>query len=451
MARPDNIREPTRIYQQTLLVSQFQNQHIKNSSHIMTQLITYKHSRLMMEDVDIAKLAEITPTPFYVYSAGTMRARFNQLVRAVNHPRVKIFFAVKANSNIAVLSVLANVGANMDIVSVGEMKRALAAGISGNRIVFSGVGKTDEELAFALQNNIYQINAESLPELDAINRVAASLNVTAPVALRINPDVDAQTHAKISTGKDQNKFGISWEQVEETFRHAAGLSHINVMGLSAHIGSQITTTEPFINSATRMEEMVARLRSAGHIIQRISLGGGLGIPYQGENIPVTEFGKLVHDFAEKMNCDVELEPGRFLVGEAGILVTKVIYVKDTSSKKFLIVDAAMNDLIRPTLYEAYHPIAKVLGDPKAAASQPYDIVGPICETGDYLAENRTLPPCQAGDLIAIFMAGAYGATMSSMYNSRNLIGEVIVDGHKASVVRKPLTIEQQLLWETIPA
>lgn len=408
----------------------------------------------MMEEVDVAKLAETTPTPFYVYSAGTMRARFNELVRAVNHPRVKIFFAVKANSNIAVLSVLANAGANMDIVSVGEMKRALAAGISGDRIVFSGVGKTDEELAFALQNNIYQINAESLPELNAINRIAGSLNVTAPVALRVNPDVDAQTHAKISTGKDENKFGISWDQVQEAFSHADALPHINVMGLSAHIGSQIITTQPFINSATRMEEMVTRLRASGHTVQRISLGGGLGIPYQGESIPVAEFGKLVHDFAEKMNCDVELEPGRFLVGESGVLVTKVIYVKEASSKNFLIVDAAMNDLIRPTLYEAYHAIAKVLSDPKAVSSptalQTYDIVGPICETGDYLAENRALPPCQTGDLIAIFMAGAYGATMSSMYNSRTLISEVLVDGQKASVIRKPLTIEQQLLWETIP-
>ncbi len=422
----------------------------------MTQLIDYKNSRLMMEDVDIATLAETIPTPFYVYSAGTMRARYHELVSAINHPRVKIFYAVKANSNIAVLSLLGKAGANMDIVSVGEMKRALAAGISGNRMVFSGVGKTDEELAFALQNDIYQINAESLPELDAINRVAARLNLIAPVALRVNPDVDAQTHAKIATGKDENKFGISWDQVQDAFKQADAHSHINVLGLSAHIGSQITTTEPFLNSAARMEEMVTRLRAQGHSIQRVSLGGGLGIPYQDEAIPVIEFGKLVRGFAEKMNCDVELEPGRFLVGEAGVLVTKVIYVKNTSSKNFLIVDAAMNDLIRPTLYEAYHPIAKVLEakvlrDSRGeAAQQHYDIVGPICETGDYLAENRALPPCQAGDLIAIFMAGAYGATMSSMYNSRALISEILVDGKKTTVIRKPLTIEQQLVWETIP-
>ncbi len=417
----------------------------------MTKHIAHKNSRLVMEEVDIAELAKTIPTPFYAYSSGTMRARYQELSQAINHPRVKIFYAVKANSNIAVLSVLGREGANMDIVSSGEMKRALAAGIAGNRIVFSGVGKTDDELAFALQNNIYQINAESLPELDAINRVAAKLNVKAPVALRVNPDVDAQTHAKISTGKEENKFGISWDHVEDGFKHAASLSHINVMGLSAHIGSQITTAEPFINSAARMEEMVVRLRSLGHTIQRISLGGGLGIPYQNETIPLEAFGKLVHNFADKMNCDVELEPGRFLVGESGVLVTKVIYVKETNSKKFLIVDAAMNDLIRPTLYEAYHPISKVI---EAAAPQPqqvYDIVGPICETGDFLAENRALPPCQAGDLVAIFMAGAYGATMSSMYNSRALIGEILVDGKKADVIRKPLTIEQQLMWETIPS
>ena len=417
----------------------------------MTQLIAYKHSRLMMEDVNIANLAQTAPTPFYAYSAGTMRARYHELVNAVNHPRVKIFYAVKANSNIAVLSILGKAGANMDIVSVGEMKRALAAGITGERIVFSGVGKTEAELAFAMQHNIYQINAESLPELDAINRIAASLNCVAPVALRVNPDVDAQTHAKISTGKDENKFGISWDHVEAAFKYADALPNINVMGLSAHIGSQITSCEPFINSAARMEEMVLRLSSSGYKVHRVSLGGGLGIPYQDQTIPVAEFGKLVHDFAEKMQCDIELEPGRFLVGEAGILVTKVIYVKESGSKKFLIVDAAMNDLIRPTLYEAYHPIAKVLENSKTEGLQTYDIVGPICETGDYLAENRALPPCQAGDLIAIFMAGAYGATMSSMYNSRNLIGEILVDGQKAHIIRKPLTIEQQLLWETIPA
>lgn len=421
----------------------------------MKHFIAHKNTKLMMEDVDIAELAKTTPTPFYVYSANTMRARFAELTSAVNHPRVKIFFAVKANSNIAVLSLLGKAGANMDIVSAGEMKRALAAGIPGNRIVFSGVGKTDDELGFALKNGIYQINAESLPELTAINRIAAALNVRAPVALRVNPDVDAETHAKISTGKDENKFGISWGQVEAAFAKAASLPHINVLGVSAHIGSQITTTQPFINSAQRMIEMVTTLRAQGHAIERISLGGGLGIPYQGETIPLAEFGKLVHDFAEKMKCDVELEPGRFLVGEAGLLISKVIYVKEASSKSFLIVDAAMNDLLRPTLYEAHHPICKVIESPSAqthmAANQVYDIVGPICETGDYLAENRALSPCQAGDLIAISMAGAYGATMSSMYNSRTLIGEVLVDGNRAETIRKPLTIEQQLLWETIPA
>lgn len=416
----------------------------------MTNFIAHKNNRLKMEDVDVAELAATTPTPFYVYSASTMRARFQELASAVNHPRVKIFFAVKANSNIAVLSLLGKAGANMDIVSSGEMKRALAAGIPGNRIVFSGVGKTDDELAFALKNGVYQINAESLPELTAINRVAAALNVKAPVALRVNPDVDAETHAKISTGKDENKFGISWDHVEAAFAKAKSLPNITPLGLSAHIGSQITTTQPFINSAARMEEMVTKLRAQGHTIQRVSLGGGLGIPYQNETIPLAAFGKLVHDFTEKMQCDVELEPGRFLVGEAGLLVTKVIYVKEATSKNFLIVDAAMNDLLRPTLYEAYHPITKVILSERSGASQVYDIVGPICETGDYLAENRMLSPCQEGDLIAISMAGAYGATMSSMYNSRTLIGEVLVDGNKAAVIRKPLTIEQQLLWETIP-
>lgn len=416
----------------------------------MKQLISYKNRRLMMEEVDIAELAKTIPTPFYVYSANTMRARFEELEKAVDHPRVKLFYAVKANSNIAVLSVLGTAGANMDIVSAGEMKRALAAGIPGDRIVFSGVGKTDDEIAFALHNHVYQINVESLPELDAIQRLAAQMNVVAPVALRINPDVDAQTHEKISTGKEETKFGINWADVVPAFTRAASHSHINILGLSTHIGSQITTAQPFINSAARMQEMVQHLRSLGHRIERVSLGGGLGIPYQNEAIPLAAFGKLVHDFADKAGCDVELEPGRFLVGEAGLLITKVIYVKQSADKHFLIVDAAMNDLIRPTLYEAYHPITHVLAPADMSATQTYDIVGPICETGDFIAENRDLPPCQAGDLMAIYMTGAYGATMASMYNSRPLISEVLVNLNQAEIIRKPLTIEQQLMWETIP-
>jgi diaminopimelate decarboxylase len=415
--------------------------------------ITHKNNRLMIEGVDIATLAGTTPTPFYIYSAATMRARYKNLTTAINHPRVKIFYAVKANSNIAVLRVLGNAGAGMDIVSAGEMKRALAAGITGAKIVFSGVGKTADEIAFALQNGIYQFNVESLPELDVINNVAGSLGLKAPVALRVNPDVDANTHAKISTGKKENKFGINWEQVEAAYTHAASLPHLNIMGLSAHIGSQITTTEPFAHCAARMHDMVTRLRTLGHTITRVSLGGGLGIPYQNETIPLDAYGALVRGFAEtiqcdKTPCDVELEPGRYMVGESGILITKVIYVKKGSAKNYLVVDAAMNDLIRPTLYEAYHPISKVVEN--TADSATYDIVGPICETGDYFAENRTLPTCHAGDLIAVSMAGAYGATMSSMYNSRELIAELLVDGEKVAPIRHALTIEQQLLWETIP-
>jgi diaminopimelate decarboxylase len=411
--------------------------------------IGYKNGRLFVEDTDVSVLAEKIGTPFYCYSSAAMRSAYENLAAAIDHPRVRMHYAVKACSNLAVIKLLAGCGAGMDIVSIGEFKRCLAAGVKPGHVVFSGVGKTDEEIEFALKNGVGQFNVESIPEIDAIARIAGHLKTRAPVALRINPEVGAGGHDKISTGREEDKFGVNWEQVEGAYAHMAGLPTLQALGLTCHIGSQITEVQPFIDAAARVEEMVGRLRHAGHTISRISLGGGLGISYQGESVPVTGFGKLVHDFAERMGCDIELEPGRHLVGEAAILVSKVIFVKHGTAKDFLVIDAAMNDLIRPTLYEAYHPIVPVV-EKKDAPLGVYDVVGPVCETGDYLALDRQLPACHAGDHIALLCAGAYGATMASTYNSRALCPEVLISGVKFATVRARLTIEQQLVWETMP-
>lgn len=417
----------------------------------MNDFIDYKNNRLFIEDVAIGAMAASLGTPFYAYSSAAIADAYKRLTDAIHHPRVKIHYAVKANSNIAILKLLHQLGAGMDIVSCGEMKRCLAANIQGQNIVFSGVGKTDDDIAFALQNNIYRFNVESFAELDAISRVAVKLGVLAPVALRINPDVDAKTpSAKTSTGKKDNKFGINWEQVEEAYRLASTLPSLRPVGLTMHIGSQVIRSEPFTHAFARMEKMVGHLRERGYSISQVSLGGGLGIAYQNSDIPpVTAYGNLVRESAERLGCDVELEPGRFLVGEAGILVSKVIYVKEGTAKNFLIIDAAMNDLIRPTLYEAYHPILPVI-DQGATRLTTYDVVGPICESGDYLALNRSLPVFSSGDLLVLTHAGAYGAGMASMYNSRSLIQEILVNGQKFDVIRPILTIEQQLSWENIP-
>lgn len=416
----------------------------------MSEFITYKNGRLHVEGVDVTDIAEKVGTPFYVYSSAAMVSAFQRLRDVINHPRVKIFYAVKANSNIAVLKTLYRAGAGMDIVSGGEMKRALAAGIPGSAMVFSGVGKTEEEIRFALEKGIYQFNAESLPEIATINRVAGSMGKRAPLALRINPDVDAQTHAKIATGKEENKFGINWDHVLEACRMVAESPHLNFVGITTHIGSQITDLDPFRTAYDRVDEMVAMLRNAGGLdVQRVSLGGGLGIPYQGHAIPLEAYGRLVHETAELLGATLELEPGRFLVGEAGALVTRVIHVKKGTAKNFVVVDAAMNDLIRPTLYEAFHPIQPVL-EAGSGKTLSCDVVGPVCETGDYLGLDRQLPPLKSGDLLAVLCAGAYGASMASTYNSRSLVPEILVSGDKYGIIRPALTIEKQLAWEYIP-
>jgi diaminopimelate decarboxylase len=414
----------------------------------MYPFIEYKNNALFVEDVDVAKLAAEVGTPFYCYSSAALKGAYARLKKSVNHPRVSFHYAVKALPNIAVIKTLASCGAKMDIVSGGELKRCLAAGVDPKNIVFSGVGKSDEEIRFAIEKGIYRINLESIPEMEAVSAIAQSLNKRVPVALRINPEVaGAGAHEKISTGAEEDKFGINWDHVEETAARCGNA--LDLAGITCHIGSQITDVAPFAEAANRIVDMVTRLRKAGHNIRQVSLGGGLGISYEGEEPPVEDYGALVHATAERLACDVELEPGRCLVGEAGILVSKVLYVKHGTAKDFLVIDAAMNDLIRPTLYEAYHPIVPVAGK-QSPAMAVYDVVGPVCESGDFLALDRELPTCHKGDLIALLCAGAYGSSMSSTYNSRALVPEVLVSGVKTAVIRARLTIEQQLAWETAP-
>lgn len=415
----------------------------------MTGPITYKNNRLCVEEVDVATLAKEVGTPFYCYSTAVIRNAYQGLVKAINHPKVKIHYALKACSNIAVIRTLAKEGAGMDIVSIGEFKRCIEAKVDPANIVFSGVGKTRDEIKAALKAGIGQFNVESLPEIDVIADVAQELKLTAPVALRINPEVGAGGHEKISTGKEEDKFGINWGQVESTYAHMASRKGLKAVGVTMHIGSQITEVQPFADAIVKMEDMVKRLRAAGHNIERVSLGGGLGISYRGEEVPVAAYGKLIHEAANRLGCAIELEPGRHLVGEAGILVTKVLYIKHGTAKDFMVVDAAMNDLIRPTLYEAHHPIEPVILK-KDAPMGVYDVVGPVCETGDYLALDRQIPTQHADDLIALLCAGAYGATMASAYNSRALVPEILVSGGKFAIIRPRLTIEQQLAWENIP-
>lgn len=416
----------------------------------MSDVLGYRDGQLCLESVSLAQLAATTTTPFYCYSHHAITKAYQTLQQATAQKNVHIHYAVKACSNLAVLKLLHQLGAGMDIVSQGEMQRCLAAGIKGEAIIFSGVGKTDDEIAFALHHHIHRFNVESLPELAAINRVAAKLGVTAPIALRINPDIDAKTHAKITTGKKDNKFGIGWDGVENAYRQASRLPHLRPMGLTMHIGSQITEAAPFRHAFARMEVIVSRLRQQGHRITEVGLGGGLGIAYNPAQPPdIQGYGTAVQETANRLACRVELEPGRFLVGEAGILVTRVLYVKQGTEKKFLIVDAAMNDLLRPTLYEAHHPMLAVT-QPLDNKQETYDVVGPICETGDYLALNRTLPALAAGDLLAVTHAGAYGAAMASTYNSRPLIAEILVKGETFSTIRPMVSVAQQLAWEKIP-
>lgn len=412
---------------------------------------TYKNGILHAEDIAIPAIAAQVGTPFYCYSTATLQRHYKVFMDSFNNSGVKVnlCFAVKANSNLAVIKTLANLGAGGDAVSEGEIRRCMAASIPGNKIVFSGIGKTRAELKFALENDIMQINIESEAELHALNEIAISMGVKARVSFRVNPDIDAGSHDKISTGRKHDKFGIEWQKVRSLYKTASTMQGIKVQGIATHIGSQLTNLEPFRKAFAKIKELVAILRSDGIAITHLDLGGGLGIPYQDCPVPSPEdYAKTVLTEVKDLGCELTFEPGRMICGNAGILVTQVIYVKESSARKFLIIDAAMNDLVRPTLYDAYHEIVPVVEN--AINSETYDIVGPICETGDVFAKQRLMPACAPDDLLAIRSAGAYGAVMSSEYNSRLLIPEVMVNGDKMAVVRPRESYEEMLAKDKIP-
>lgn len=413
----------------------------------------YRDSVLHAENVKITDIADAVGTPFYCYSRATIERHFRVFSEAFADMQPLIAYALKANSNQAVLKTLARMGAGADTVSEGEMRRALAAGIPASKIVYSGVGKSAREIDFALNAGIYCFNVESEPELELLSQRAVRLGKIAPVSLRINPDVDAKTHAKISTGKSENKFGIPRLRAREVYQRAAQLPGIKITGIDMHIGSQIIDLQPFDDAFALLAELVRELQADGHKIEHVDMGGGLGIPYRDDNNPPplpAAYAEIVYKHIRPLGLKAVFEPGRLIVGNAGILVSEVIYVKDGDAKNFIIVDAAMNDLIRPTLYEAYHNIRPVVKPADNAPRIRADFVGPVCETGDYLGIDREVARPNPGDLIAVSTAGAYGAVLSSTYNSRLLIPEVLVDGDRFHVVRPRTSYEELIAQDSIP-
>ena len=411
----------------------------------------YRNGRLHAEGVAIDTIAASVGTPFYCYSTATLRRHYRVFADAFTGLDVLVCFALKANSSLAVIRTLADMGAGADVVSEGELRRALAAGVPASRIVFSGVGKTRRELDFALKTGILQINVESEPELEALNEAALARGVRARIALRVNPDVDANTHEKITTGRKENKFGIEWTRAHEVLRRATTLPGIEVTGIAVHIGSQLTEIAPFRDAFLRVRDLAVMLRADGVPLTRIDLGGGLGIPYAGEAPPSpAEYAAAVRETLGDLGLRLVVEPGRLLVGNAGILVTSVIYVKEGATRSFVIVDAAMNDLMRPALYDAHHAIVPVRQPAPGVGTAPVDVVGPVCETGDTFARQRRLPPVEAGELLVLRTAGAYGATMASTYNSRLLVPEILVNNDAFSVVRARPTYEDMLALERLP-
>ncbi|MBZ9699838.1 MULTISPECIES: diaminopimelate decarboxylase [unclassified Mesorhizobium] len=413
----------------------------------------YRDGVLHAEDVAISDIAATVGTPFYCYSTATLTRHYHVFVQAFAGLDALVCYAMKANSNQAVLKTLARLGAGADVVSEGELRRALAAGIPASKILFSGVGKTAREMDFALAAGILCFNVESEPELELLSSRAVALGKVAPVSLRINPDVDARTHKKISTGKAENKFGIPWQKARQVYARAAELPGIKVTGIDTHIGSQITELQPFDDAFALLVELVGALRADGHAIEHVDLGGGLGIPYRVDNNPPPlpdAYAQIVRKHVTKLGLKVMFEPGRLIVGNAGILVSQVIFAKEGDAKNFLVVDAAMNDLIRPTLYDAFHDIRPVVLPPADAPRMTVDIVGPVCETGDYLGLDRDLPKLKSGDLIAIATAGAYGAVQAGTYNTRLLVPEVLVDGDRFHVVRPRQTYDELIGLDSIP-
>ncbi|MCX7646083.1 MAG: diaminopimelate decarboxylase [Rhodobacteraceae bacterium] len=413
----------------------------------------YREGILHAEDVPIPEIAAAVGTPVYVYSTATLIRHYRLFEEALRPLPHLVCFAMKANSNLAVVRTLGQLGAGVDVVSAGEYLKARAAGIPGERIVFSGVGKTREEMRLALAGGIRQFNVESEPELAALSQVASAMGRRASIALRVNPDVDAGTHEKIATGRKEDKFGIPIGRACAVYAEAARLPGIEVVGIDVHIGSQLTRLEPFEAAYRKVAELTRLLRADGHDIRRLDLGGGLGIPYTRSNeappLP-TDYGAMVRRTVGDLGCEIEIEPGRLIAGNAGLLVARVIYVKQGEGRDFLILDAAMNDLVRPAMYGAHHDIVPVVEPPPGAAHHPYDVVGPVCESGDTFARGRPLPPLAEGDLVAFRSAGAYGAVMASEYNSRPLVPEVLVHGDQFAVIRARPTFDDLIRRDTIP-
>ena len=413
----------------------------------------YRDGGLHAEAVDIAALAQDVGTPFYCYSTATLERHYRVFAEAFADVPSLVCYAVKANSNQAVIATLARLGAGADVVSGGELRRARAACVPPKKIMFSGIGKTESELELAIDENILCVNVESEPELDLLSQIASSKDFTIDISIRVNPDIDAKTHAKIATGKSENKFGIPISRARDVYRHAAQLKGIRVSGVDMHIGSQITELSPFADAFALLSDFVRELRSDGHTISHVDLGGGLGIPYrEGNETPPdpAAYAKVVKEATRNLGCKLIFEPGRLIVGNAGILLTRVIYIKRGEAKTFVIVDAAMNDLIRPTLYEAHHDIIPVRQPTTGARWIRADVVGPVCETGDYLALNRDLPEPAPGDLLAVMTAGAYGAVQAGTYNTRALVPEVLVRGDTWSLVRPRLEVDALIELDRLP-
>ncbi|MFN4282932.1 MAG: diaminopimelate decarboxylase [Alphaproteobacteria bacterium] len=405
----------------------------------------YQNGALACEGVPLAKIAEAVGTPVYVYSSAALEAQYRAFNEAFAGQNARVCFAVKANSNQAVIRTFAALGAGADVLSEGELRRALAAGVPPEKVVFSGVGKSRGEMAFALNAGIGQFNVESLPELRQLSEVASSLGKTAHIAVRVNPDVDAKTHAKITTGKKENKFGIDYDVAPAVYAEAAKLPGIKALGIAVHIGSQLLDLTPFRDAFALIADLAQRLRAQGHDIRRLDLGGGLGISYQGETPPPpAAYAAVVKETVGALGCELTFEPGRLLVGNAGVLISRVLYVKDGSDRRFVIVDAAMNDLMRPALYDAWHDIRPLKEPAQDAKVAPVDVVGPVCETTDIFAKDRALPPLGADDLVAFGSAGAYGAVMASDYNSRPLVPEVLVKGGAFAVIRPRQSYEDMI-------
>ena len=412
----------------------------------------YRGGILHAEGVALDRLAAAVGTPFYCYSTATLTRHYEVFAGAFADLRALVCYAMKANSNQAIIKTLAGLGAGADVVSGGELKRALLVGIPPQKIMFSGVGKTEAELAAAVDAGILCVNVESEPELALLSAIASAKGRRTDISLRVNPDVDARTHAKIATGKSENKFGIPISRAREVYAHAAKLPGLRVSGVDMHIGSQITELQPFDDAFALLSEFVHMLRADGHAIDHVDLGGGLGIPYRdGEDPPGPEaYAAVVKRATASLDCTLIFEPGRLIVGNAGILVTRVLYVKRGEAKTFVIVDAGMNDLVRPTLYEAHHEVRPVKEAPAGAPQILADVVGPVCESGDFLALDRTMPEPAPGDLIAVMTAGAYGAVQAGTYNTRPLVAEVMVKDNQSSVVRPHIGVDEIIALDRLP-